>query len=97
MHLPYNEGGPITLSGLTATSAFFSQVFATYTEIDFINPVITPAADCRTVFVESRAQYTLASGDTHAVGYIWAIEVEDGQLTAARTYVLPAADAPSTP
>jgi ketosteroid isomerase-like protein len=89
MRLQFAPDAPAVLTGKDVISGYFKAFFGLYTAISIAEIVKTPAADGKTMTIESKGTFITAKGDQHSVGYVWVIATAHGKITASRAYILP--------
>lgn len=87
--LQFAPDAPIALKGKAAVRAYFETFFSRYKSIALTNVVKTPAADGRSITVETMGTFETPAGDRHSVGYVWVITANGGKIVASRAYILP--------
>lgn len=86
--LQFAPDSPLAISGKPAISRYFATFFGLYSTIAISDVRKTPAADGRTITVESKGHFRTSEGAEHAVGYVWVITTRGGKIVASRTYIL---------
>jgi len=93
--LPYTASGDTKpdvmrrFEGRLEVMAYFEGAMERITTLAFEDTTITPAANGRTVFVETRGDMVLADGRPYRNLYVWAFETVDGRIAAIREYFNP--------
>jgi ketosteroid isomerase-like protein len=93
--IPFNESGRTEEGGFrrhrgkAEMSAFLDVTVATIDTLHFVDPVFSPTADGRAVFVETYGDCRMADGKTYKNRYVFRYDVENGKITRLREYYNP--------
>lgn len=78
---------PGTFQGRDAVMANLQHIVENFDRIEFVDERVFPAQDGRTVFVEARGNFLMkGTGEPYRNLYVFAFEVQNGQVTAVREY-----------
>ena len=89
MQLEFAPEAPIMLHGRSAIAGYFKAFFDLYSTIFITNIIKTPAADGKTITIESKGTFRTPTGDEHSVSYVWIITTSANKIQGSRTYILP--------